>query len=162
VTGNFHSIKPCETSPIPPSDWSRRWPRQACHLHQLIYRKHPEIRAIVNATPVNATAFSASAARLDTRTILESYIFLRDVAVLPFSWVYDAPEKIGEAMTPEFPIALIENDCALVLDRTILDAFDRLEVLESPAEAVILSRSLGEVQPMGDEVIEELIEAFLK
>jgi ribulose-5-phosphate 4-epimerase/fuculose-1-phosphate aldolase len=87
VTGNFHSIKPCETSPIPPSDWSRRWPRQACHLHQLIYRKHPEIRAIVNATPVNATAFSASAARLDTRTILESYIFLRDVAVLPFSWV---------------------------------------------------------------------------
>ena len=65
-------------------------------------------------------------------------------------------------MTPEFPIALIENDCALVLVRTILDAFDRLEVLESTAEAVILSRLLGEVQPMGDEVIEELIEAFLK
>lgn len=65
-------------------------------------------------------------------------------------------------MTPEFPFALIENNCALVLGRTILDAFDRLEVLESTAEAVILSRSLGEVQPMGDEVIEELIEAFLK
>ena len=65
-------------------------------------------------------------------------------------------------MTPEFPFALIENNCALVLGRTILDAFDRLEVLESTAEAVILSRLLGEVQPMGDEVIEELIEAFLK
>ena len=137
-------------------------PSEACHLHQLIYRKHPEIRAIVNATPVNATAFSASAARLDTRTIPESYIFLRDVAVLPFSWVYDAPEKIAETMTPEFPIALIENDCALVLGKTILDAFDRLEVLESTAEAVILSRSLGEVRPMGDDVIEELIQAFLK
>jgi L-fuculose-phosphate aldolase len=49
-----------------------------------------------------------------------------------------------------------------VLGRTILDAFDRLEVLESTAEAVILSRSLGEVRPMGDEVIEELIQAFLK
>ena len=137
-------------------------PSEACHLHQLIYRKHPEIRAIVNATPVNATAVSASAARLDTRTIPESYIFLRDVAVLPFSWVYDAPEKIAETMTPEFPIALIENDCALVLGKTILDAFDRLEVLESTAEAVILSRSLGEVRPMGDDVIEELIQAFLK
>jgi len=84
------------------------------------------------------------------------------VAVLPFSWVYDAPEKIAETMTPEFPIALIENDCALVLGKTILDAFDRLEVLESTAEAVILSCSLGEVQPMGEEVIEELIQAFLK
>lgn len=137
-------------------------PSAACHLHRLIYQKHPEIRAIVNATPVNATAFSASAARLDTRTIPESYIFLRDVAVLPFSWVYDAPEKIAETMTPEFPIALIENDCALVLGKTILDAFDRLEVLESTAEAVILSCSIGAVQPMGEEVIDELIGAFLK
>ncbi len=137
-------------------------PSRACYLHQLIYQKHPEIRAIVNATPVNATAFSASAARLDSRTIPESYIFLRDVAVLPFTWVYEAPDKIAEAMTPEFPIALIENDCALVMGKTILDAFDRLEVLESTAEAVILSRSLGEVRPMGDEVIEELIQAFLK
>ena len=136
-------------------------PSRAWLLHRLIYQKHPEIRAIVNATPVNATAFSASETRLDTRTIPESYIFLRDVAVLPFSWVYEAPEKIAETMTPEFPVALIENDCALVLGKTILDAFDRLEVLESTAEAVILSRSLGEVRPMGDEVIDELVRAFL-
>lgn len=137
-------------------------PSRACLLHRLIYQRHPEIHAIVNATPVNATAFSASAARLDTRTIPESYIFLRDVAVLPFEWVYEAPEKIADAMTPEFPIALIENDCALVLGTTILDAFDRLEVLESTAEAVILACSIGEVQPMGEEVIDELISAFLK
>ncbi|MEI8038584.1 MAG: class II aldolase/adducin family protein [Verrucomicrobiota bacterium] len=136
-------------------------PSRACQLHQLIYQKHPAVRAIVNATPVNATAFSASACRLDTRTIPESYIFLRDVAVLPFDWVYQDPEKIAAAMTPEFPIALIENDCALVLGTTILDAFDRLEVLESTAEAVILSRSLGDVRPMDDAVIDELVQAFL-
>jgi L-fuculose-phosphate aldolase len=137
-------------------------PSRAHRLHQLIYETHPEIRAIVNATPVNATAFSASDSRLDTRTIPESYIFLRDVAVFPFSWVYEAPDKIAASINPEFPIALIENDCALVLGKTILDAFDRLEVLESTAEAVILSRSLGEVRPMGEEVIDELIGAFLK
>ncbi len=136
-------------------------PSRAWHLHRRIYQQHPEIHAIVNATPVNATAFSASACRLDTRTIPESYIFLRDVAVLPFHWVYESPERIADAITPEFPIALIENDCALVMGRTILDAFDRLEVLESTAEAVILSRSIGEVRPMGPEVIDELVEAFL-
>ena len=136
-------------------------PSRAWRLHQLIYQQHPEIRAIVNATPVNATAFAASCHRLDTRTIPESYIFLRDVAVLPFDWVYTAPEKIAAQLSPAFPIALIENDCALVLGRSILDAFDRLEVLESTAEAVILSRALGDVRPMPDEVIAELIEAFL-
>jgi L-fuculose-phosphate aldolase len=136
-------------------------PSRAWRLHRLIYQKHPGIRAVVNATPVNATAFSASTHRLDTRTIPESYIFLRDVAVFPFGWVYDSPENIAEAITPEFPIGLIENDCALVIGTSILDAFDRLEVLESTAEALILSRSLGDVRPMGGEVIDELIGAFL-
>jgi len=136
-------------------------PSRACQLHRLIYQQHPTIRAIVNATPVNATAFSASETGLDSRTIPESYIFLRDVSVLPFAWVYDEPEKIAAAMTPEYPVALLENDCALVLGKTILDAFDRLEVLESTAEAVILSRAIGDVQPMGDAVIEELIRKFL-
>jgi L-fuculose-phosphate aldolase len=136
-------------------------PSKACRLHRLIYQRHPEIRSIVNATPVNATAFSASDTPLDARTIPESYIFLRDVVVLPFAWIYECPEKIAETMTPEFPVAILENDCALVLGKSILDAFDRLEVLESTAEALILSRSIGEVRPMGEAVIDELIDVFL-
>ncbi len=136
-------------------------PSRACQLHSAIYARHHGIHAIVNATPVNATAFSVSAAKLDTRTIPESYIFLRDVAELPFAWVYDAPEKIAETLTSKFPIALVENDCALVMGKSILDAFDRLEVLESTAEAVILSRSIGEVRPMSESVIMELDTAFL-
>jgi L-fuculose-phosphate aldolase len=136
-------------------------PSRACRLHAPIYARHPEIHAIVNATPVNATAFSVSSRRLDTRTIPESYIFLRDVAVLPFASLYENPATVAETLSPEFPIALVENDCALVLGRCILDAFDRLEVLESTAEAVINSTSLGEVRPMGEAVIAELVKAFL-
>jgi L-fuculose-phosphate aldolase len=136
-------------------------PSRAEPIHRAIYHRHPEVRAIVNATPVNATAFAVSNTRLDTRTIPESYIFLRDVALLPSEWIYGNPARIADAITPEFPIALVENDCAIVLGRTVLDAFDRLEVLESTAEAVINSRALGEVKPMGDAAIRELVEAFL-
>lgn len=136
-------------------------PSRACALHRQIYQTHPSIQAIVNATPVNASAFSVSAETLDTRTIPESYIFLRDVARFPYDAAYHDPASIADGMTPEFPIALLENDGALVLGTSILDAFDRLEVLESTAEAVILSRSIGQVTPMGGEVIDELIAAFL-
>jgi L-fuculose-phosphate aldolase len=48
-----------------------------------------------------------------------------------------------------------------VCGTSILDAFDRLEVLESTAEAMINSRPLGEMVPMSDETIRELDEAFL-
>lgn len=136
-------------------------PSHALALHRAIYLEHPEIRAIVNATPVNATAFAVSATPLDTRTIPESYIFLRDVARLPFADAYFSPGKVAASMKPDFPVALVENDGVLVLGRTILDAFDRLEVLESTAEAVINSRVLGEVRPMNDAVIDELVQAFL-
>lgn len=137
-------------------------PSHAADLHRAIYRSHPTMHAIINATPVNATAFAASVSVLDTRTIPESYIFLRDVGKLPFREVYSAPETVAKRMRDDFPVALIENDGALVLGRTILDAFDRLEVLESTAEAVINARALGPVKSMKPEVIDELIQAFLK
>ncbi len=59
------------------------------------------------------------------------------------------------------PILLLENDGVQVCGTSILDAFDRLEVLESTAEAMINSRPLGEMVPMSDETIRELDEAFL-
>ena len=50
----------------------------------------------------------------------------------------------------------------LVCGTSVLDAFDRLEVLEATAEALINCRPLGAVQPMSAAVIEELAAAFLK
>lgn len=137
-------------------------PSRAVLLHQAIYRRHPKIKAIVLATPPNATAFSVSSVKLDVRTIPESYIFLRDVAVLPYALAYGDGSELAARMTPEFPVALLENGGALVLGQSILDAFDRLEVLESTADAVINARLVGSVQPMNEAVINELIEAFLK
>ena len=48
----------------------------------------------------------------------------------------------------------------LVIGSSVLDAFDRLEVLESTAEAVINAKAIGNVAPMPDDVIEELRTAF--
>jgi L-fuculose-phosphate aldolase len=48
----------------------------------------------------------------------------------------------------------------MVAGRTVLDAFDRLEVLEATAAAIIRSRALGSISAMGPEVIEELLGAF--
>ena len=47
-----------------------------------------------------------------------------------------------------------------VCGTSILDAFDRLEVLESTAEAMINSRPIGTMVPMSEQAINELIAAF--
>jgi L-fuculose-phosphate aldolase len=117
---------------------------------------------VVNAIPVNATAFSVTATPLDTRTIPESFLVLRDVGTVPYGLQYQDGEGVAELVSPERPVALIENDGALVLGTSPLDAFDRLEVLESTAEAVINSRAIGTVERMSDDTVEELVRAFSK
>jgi L-fuculose-phosphate aldolase len=55
---------------------------------------------------------------------------------------------------------VIENDCLLVTGATLLQAFDRLEVADFSAHAIIQSRALGPVQPITDTQVAELRAAF--
>lgn len=133
---------------------------RAAFAHQAIYRRHPHVQAIVFAHPVNATAFSVTASDFDTRTIPESYVFLRDVRRAPYGVQYLHDGSIADYVSAATPAAILENDGVLVTGSSVLDAFDRLEVLESTAEAVINAHAIGKVSAMPDAVIQELREAF--
>ncbi len=139
-----------------------RSPSSSSENHRAIYEAHPSVGAIVTAYPVNATAFSVTDVPLDPRTIPESYIFLRDVGRVPYGMQFEDGQKLAKATSMESPVVLLENDGVQVCGTSVLDAFDRLEVLESTAEAMINSRPLGVMTPMSDEAIEELNRAFLK
>lgn len=69
-------------------------------------------------------------------------------------------DDLAARMSLTQPIALMDNDGVLVLGKSVLDAFDRLEVLETTAEAILNSQPLGALQPMPESVIAELTNAF--
>ena len=133
---------------------------RAIWAHQVIYQKNPNVNAIVFAHPVNATAFSVTDEKFDTRTIPESYVFLQDVNRVPYGVQYREDGGIGDYISASTPTAILQNDGVLVTGSSVLDAFDRLEVLESTAEAVINARSIGDISVMPKAVIDELCEAF--
>ncbi|HEV3167425.1 MAG TPA: class II aldolase/adducin family protein [Isosphaeraceae bacterium] len=137
-------------------------PSSAGVNHRAIYEAHPEIKAIVTAYPVNATAFSVADAVLDTRTIPESYVFLREVGRVPYGVQFGDGRELAALTSLRNPVLILENDGVQVCGTSVLDAFDRLEVLESTAEAMINSRPLGPMEPMSDEAIRELTRAFLE
>ncbi len=138
-----------------------REPSRAVLLHDAIYSEHPSIGAIVNAYPVNATAFSVTGAPVDTRTIPESYVVVRRPALAPFGLQFENPEAIAQMISDSQPAIILENDGVLVTGADVLEAFDRLEVLESTAEAYINSRAIGTLSPMSEEAIQELDRVFL-
>jgi L-fuculose-phosphate aldolase len=147
--------------------WARRnacengkRPSRASRCHQAIYEKRPDVRAICFAHPIHATAFSITGEPFDSRTIPESYIVLRDVGRMPFGLPYRDASAVADKVSMTQPAWLLENDGVLVLGSSILDVFDRLEVMEATSEAMVLSRSIGKVSPMGDAAIRELRDHF--
>lgn len=133
---------------------------RAARAHQAIYEKHAGVQAIVFAHPVNATAFSVTDSLFDVRTIPESYVFLRDVKRVPYGLQYHAEKQLANFVSDSSPAAMLENDGVIVTGRSVLDTFDRLEVLESTAEALINAKAIGTVSTMPDAVISELRSAF--
>jgi L-fuculose-phosphate aldolase len=136
-------------------------PSRAAAIHEAIYREHANIGAIINAYPVNATAFSVTGAMVDTRTIPESYVVVRRPALAEYGLQFKDPDRIAKMLSAMQPTLILENDGVLVTGSDILEAFDRLEVIESTAEAFINSRVLGVLSPMSDEVVRELERVFL-
>jgi L-fuculose-phosphate aldolase len=97
---------------------------------------------------------------LDTRTIPESYVVVRQVGRAPFGLQFGDGAALASLLAPTQPALVLENDGVLVTGSSVLEAFDRLEVLESTAEALINCRAIGTLRPLSDDVTRELDEAF--
>jgi len=136
-------------------------PSRSVVMHQKIYEKQPDINAIILAFPPNLMAFAVSATPFYTHTIPESYILLRDIPLLPFGPQYLDVEELATTLSTEKPMLLIENDCLISTGSDLLHAFDRLEVAEFSAKAIISARVLGEIVPINDSQTEELKWIFL-
>ena len=135
-------------------------PSRAVLLHQKIYEQHPDVGAILLAHPVHAMAFAVTDAAFDARTIPESYILLRDVKTLPYEEIYREPDKMAAEFDVSHPVAIVENDCVIVTGNSLLQAFDRLEVMELTANSILDSQSLGSIVHISDSEIADLKTAF--
>ena len=135
-------------------------PSRAVGMHQKIYDAHPDVNAILLAHPVHAMAFAVTDAKFDARTIPESYIQLRNVKKLPYEDIYKNPDAIINEFTPTHPAAIVENDCVIVTGSNLLNAFDRLEVMESTANSILNTCDLGDIVHISDKEIEDLKVAF--
>ncbi|MFB9274295.1 class II aldolase/adducin family protein [Cohnella cellulosilytica] len=135
-------------------------PSRSVRLHRRVYELHPHIDSVIIAHPPNAMAFAVTDRALDSRTIPESYILMRRTPKLPFDAVYRDTEGTAACFTKDTPIALVENNCVIVTGQNLLNAFDRLEVAEYSAKALLSAGCLGEIAHIGPAQIRELEVAF--
>lgn len=135
-------------------------PSRSALLHRLIYQKQKHVNSVILAHPPAIMAFAVTRSRFDTKTIPESYLMLRQITRLPYGASFADPEKTALLFTEKSPVALVENDCVIATGSSLLNAFDRLEVAEFSAKAVIMARALGDMVMIGDREIADIDRAF--
>lgn len=135
-------------------------PSRSIRIHDEIYKQHPEINSVIIAHPPYIMAYAVTDEELDSKSIPESYILMRDIPKAGYSEFYQEPEKSACIFNESTPIIMVKNDCIAVTGDSLLNAFDRLEVAEYSAKALVFAKNLGEMVPISGEQIEEIKDAF--
>ncbi|MBR6739899.1 MAG: class II aldolase/adducin family protein [Clostridia bacterium] len=125
-------------------------------LHRSIYRKHPDVNAVMLARPLHVMAFGVTDTPFDPRTIPESYILLRDVKKVDAKLIRNDPDGAAALFAPAQPALLFANDCLVTLGSTLLQAFDRLEVAEATAHSIVAARDVGDIVHIASSEIDDL------
>ncbi|HHY82930.1 MAG TPA: class II aldolase/adducin family protein [Clostridiales bacterium] len=139
---------------------SGKHPSRSVKLHQAIYDRHPDINSVIIAHPPNIMAFAVTEAQFETKIIPESYIQLRNIKKVPFGSTFMQPEMTAESFSASTPILIVENDCIIVTGNSLLNAYDRLEVAEYSAKAILSARTLGSLVAISEKEIDDIETAF--
>lgn len=131
-------------------------PSRAARLHGSIYQRFPEVKAVLMTQAPALMAHAMARCQIDVRTNPKSWMFVRDIANLPFGQHWETPDAMLHSLTPEFPVALVENDCVVALGDHLLEAFERVEVAEFTARSNLLAKRLGGARPVDLQVMAAL------
>jgi L-fuculose-phosphate aldolase len=127
-------------------------------MHRLIYRKRPEIRAVVHAHPPCCTAFASAGAGLDTALLAEAVLILGRVPLVEYGTpsTEEVPEKLEIHLGRNLAF-LLSNHGALTLGQTAAEAANRMETLEFLARVTLISRILGGERPLNEEQLKKVL-----
>ena len=124
------------------------------------YRNCDWANAIIMTRPPHAMAFTVTATPIDSRTIPESYIQLRDMPMLSSKEYFATPQNALKYLSPAHPVLLVENTGVITFGKTLIEAFDRLEVAEFTAKCLLLASRIGSFKPIEEDQVKEIVTAF--
>lgn len=146
-----------QVEPAAPSVWKRT---SEVLLHLALYRKRPDVHAVIHAHPPHATAFSVAGVTLPDAVHPEADFLLGPVPLVE----YIQPGKpqlgvsVAEVTTPETIAVLLANHGVVCLHPDLTEAFHRLEVLDNYCRMLLLLKQLGQVRRLSASEFRELLE----
>jgi L-fuculose-phosphate aldolase len=128
-------------------------------VHMTIYRKRPDINAIVHAHPPTATGFSACGLGLDQALISEVLLSLGTVPLAHYA-TPGTPElsEVLEPFIPDHDAILMANHGVVTYGSDLTQAYMNMETVEHFARIALVARQLGCERPLTAEQVNKLRE----
>jgi len=130
-------------------------------MHLAIYKRKNDVSAIVHAHPVFASLFTAIKAKINTNLTSEAKAILGDPLLVRYAVMGSkALAEVAAENIMKSDILLLENHGILTTGSTLLQAFDKIEVLENAAKMTLMTEMTGKKRPLDKARILELEKLF--
>jgi L-fuculose-phosphate aldolase len=130
-------------------------------MHLSIYKKKKEVRAIVHAHPVFASSFTAMKMKIYTNLTAEACAILGNPLTVPYALMgtSDLANIVSENILNS-DILLLENHGILTTGSNLLQAFDKIEVLENAAKMTLIVEMTNKKSPLSKSRVLQIEKLF--
>lgn len=129
-------------------------------MHLEIFRRRPDVQAVVHAHPLHASLFTATEKVLRTDLLAEARYMLGAPVKAPYALMGTSglASAVGAAILSEpLPrVLLLENHGVLTIGTSLYQAYDRMEVLEEAAKMSYMGELLGGLEGLTPDRIAEI------
>ena len=127
-------------------------PTLETNMHLAAYRARKDVRAVVHAHPVHATAFACVDRRLDTSLTSEMYMHVPKVGYAPFATPgsVELGRVVSESLA-DTDVALMSNHGVIAVGTTLYKAFDLLESMENFARVSFTAALISTPRPIAPQ-----------
>lgn len=126
-------------------------------LHKFAYDNRPDIKSVIHAHPIYATAFAAMGEELVTPVFPEVVLNIGKVHLCKYAT--PSTKELAESMKPFIEYAwvlLLENHGAISFGTSLSDAYYKLEKLEHTAKILSVVRAMGQENIIPGKKLKEL------
>lgn len=132
-------------------------PSSEIKMHLIVYKKRPDINAIVHAHPSFVTGFAAAGISLDKEVLPEAILVLGKIPLVEYSTpsTTEVPDNLEKYLDGNNAF-LLANHGGLTLGQDLSTAVHRMETLELFAKVILIARVLGGEKILTSEQLEKL------
>lgn len=130
-------------------------------MHLSIYKKRKDVKAIIHAHSTFATSFAAMQKEINNKLTGEIRAIIGHIVIAPYALMgsEELAKKVSDK-SADANVILMENHGIIAVGENLLEAFNRIEVLESAAKMTIVTELMKSKNELSDKDLNVLDHFF--